>query len=349
MQFAFVSDSDSIFVLDDFNDGNLKDGNPVFWGWEAVGGSATFEASHSAFVITSTSPSTQAAHFWSQNGSDENLTLENTSVRAQLRLEGAANRVWVAAQAQYAAGSWIVGALEPNGSLYIQNWDPRLISRVQTDFRVAQEDVVLQLDVMGDEARLYAWLPSESMAETPQVTLKIPRTQTGVTGAGINAAERGTALRLRYLMFSSEPIREVPGTPTLGIQRDAILLSYPDQTWVLESRDTHDPFTLWKPETQPSFAVGSERRVGFTTEEAEGKEFRLTGPGTVPELVMNGRVILTSYPVYFDHWQLESHPTMNANDENGIWIPMETMIIGGERRSFVPAMKPAEFFRLRQP
>ena len=298
-----VPDEEILFVQDEFMDEDAQDGVPAHWSTEVVNGNADFKVVEQDWVLTATVGSTQAV--WTSARNNEKHLLEDTSIRSQMRLEGSASRVWLWAQA--ASGSWTVGVLEPGGVLYLRHQRPRLDSpHIQTDLRVAEEDVVLQLDIVGDEASLYAWRPGEALPETPQVTLTVPATRVGQTGGGMNNASVDTSLSFRYLWFKSEPIRDgdiitdpsitqiKPGKNMLTLQlRDGDEVSVDPSTIVLKIDEQIVNTTVSKLDDittvayaydpAGNFSPGSEHVYHLQAQASEGEDqFTFQGTFEVP-------------------------------------------------------------------
>jgi hypothetical protein len=140
------------------------------------------------------------------------VSLSDTSIRAQVRLEGTADEV-VAIFARANAVTNQSHALEiaADGGLWlgIANDYQRIIG---TDLRPTNEDVVLQLDVIGDSIRGWAWRADEPMPGSPLFTRQSSALTMGSPGVyyGPSIVPQGTSgtAIYRYIQVATSPIPE---------------------------------------------------------------------------------------------------------------------------------------------
>ena len=185
-------------MIDNFEDGDFKDGSPVSWSTEGVG---AFDAAAGDLVISSPGG---LAYFYLTDPASETV---DTSVRAQVRFShGGFPRAdfWV-----WGHNQGVLAALGRDGKVYLQDRTGGAINgpKVATDLRPAEEDVILQLDFFDGEARVYAWRPGEGFPSAPRATMSLSIDHATDPGAGFNPREFEDSVTLRYLMYDSEPIR----------------------------------------------------------------------------------------------------------------------------------------------
>lgn len=198
---------ESQIAFDDFEDGDHLDGHPTSWTITPTIEADRFQADASSgdLKFTTTRPGKNLSFYHSGPAHAD------TSVRAQMRLEGAADGVWLWAQFPLAF-HWIVGWIRPDGTVGIEarySSAPTGHSpEVSTDFRVAEEDVILQLDVVDHTASLFAWRPGEAMPAKPQATLELSSVKAGNAGGGMNRPAADATVIFRYLHVATEPIRD---------------------------------------------------------------------------------------------------------------------------------------------
>ena len=166
------ADAATIFV-DSFDDGDYADGSPTTWtlGLNTPG---ALDATSGDFVL---SPVANSGAFVTAAALEHRLT--NTSVRTQGRVSENGGSLIVSARNQIVGDSQHYFA----GFGYYQNLGGSLFFAGRNDlgtnstffgpnlrlpFDVRAEDAVVQLDVIGNEVRAWAWRAGEEMPDEPQ-------------------------------------------------------------------------------------------------------------------------------------------------------------------------------------
>ena len=181
---ALQASADTVF-FDDFSDGSVTNdvpldwnGNPVIW-TERPNSNGDYDATSGDYVFTST---TTTEDFLVSDVLDN--TLPDFSIRTQVRTSASNGGAFVLARVQAvpSIGSYF-GGLE-----YKQNRGGTVLflGQVNADgtftffedfgdfpvlpFDVRTEDGVLQLDVFGNELKLWGWKAGDPMPDQPQLT-----------------------------------------------------------------------------------------------------------------------------------------------------------------------------------
>jgi RNA polymerase sigma factor (sigma-70 family) len=201
--------------LDDFEDGSITDGNPVTW------------ATNANFPFTSLNVlegnlriGVSALGNYYNPVSVPALPLGNTSIRAQVRIES---------QYDEAAAVFVRGDLdnitahaleiEADGTVWFGILGSGQLQSIETSLRPTQEDVLLQLDAIGDTISGWAWRAGEPRPAIPtfsRINTAIPNGVTGVYYApALNPRNPlGTAI-FRFVHVADTTIPE-PATGVLG-------------------------------------------------------------------------------------------------------------------------------------
>jgi hypothetical protein len=161
--------------FDDFSDGDAQDGMPVTW-TEAIGGD--YDATSGDYVLTATPGGGVML------STVVDITLTDFSIRTQVRTSSELGTVFVAARVQEPLevsrfGSYF-GALDYNPNF---GGTRLLLGRADADspltyfgdltvlpFDVRIDDAVLQLDVIGNQLKLWVWKAGDPMPDQPQLT-----------------------------------------------------------------------------------------------------------------------------------------------------------------------------------
>jgi hypothetical protein len=195
--------------FDDFENGSATDGSPVQW--EAVGGYpntifsvlqgdlrvGVSQANNSGVVTVPT------------------VFLGDTSIRAQVRLEGQSNE-GVAIFVRGAGSKAHTFQVAADSGLYFGiTGSP--FQRVESDLRPTQEDVILQLDAIGNSITAWAWRPGEPKPTAPAFSVITNQLPSGFAGvfyapADLPLPTAGTAI-YRYVHVANMPIPEPSGAP----------------------------------------------------------------------------------------------------------------------------------------
>ena len=167
--------------FDDFSDGNAEDGNPLTWvPHPALPGD--YNATSGNYILT---PGFGASDDDAMASSVEATTFTDASVRTRARTVMAGN-VGVIARMDFATVNGYIGLVDSGSNLIMSRVEGGVRSD-EFDFQInfeelsAEEDLIIQLDVMGDSVGLSAWRPGDPQPE-PQVVGTDPAFTTGTAG-----------------------------------------------------------------------------------------------------------------------------------------------------------------------
>jgi len=204
---------------EDFSDGDAQDGMPVTWteGPNQDG----FDATSGDYVVTATTND----HFKFSTVVDEVLT--DVSIRTQVRTSSVEGGAFLSARlldplALPSPGNYFGGIkYDPNlggthlilgrsdgGNFTFFGGNPVL------PFDVRTEDAVLQLDVIGNELKLWGWKAGDPMPDQPQVSA----TDNNYSGGAIRIVNDNHNLNVatfRYVQVATQSIPE-PSTAILS-------------------------------------------------------------------------------------------------------------------------------------
>lgn len=197
---------------DDFSDGSYDDGLPVTWN---VG------SRHDLLSI-----SNGDLHVHYSVGDDDHavgrvggLNVEDVSIRTRGRLV-AGEAVGIYARHDWLIGQEIsafVGGLVADGRVFVATHGRdlfRLKDELNTDLAPLDEDIIMQLDVIGTSIDFWAWRPGEHMPETPLVSFESDGKRSGsvaIIVGGSTTAPFGD-VALRYVQVADRHIVPEPSS-----------------------------------------------------------------------------------------------------------------------------------------
>lgn len=203
--------------IDDFNDGNAADADPVTWS-PLYPNDGTYDASSGDYVL---SPNT---------GNDilvavpvPNLNLGDTSIRVQIRADGVFDNtpegIGVLVRSDVSQVSTYAAGIGVDGVVYVGNIPPhapfQLYDKIATDLRPTEEDVVLQFDAIGDTLSVFAWRPRESKPTQPLVQVTAAEYDSGTIGLFYDPPLGNGSATFRYVHVADTPIVPEPGSRAL--------------------------------------------------------------------------------------------------------------------------------------
>lgn len=169
-----TASANTIF-FDTFNDGSAADGMPVTW----VSQTGTWDASSSDYVSTG-------------NGIRRSLIpaldLADTSVRARVRLDGDPSQtIALGVGIRRATGPFGYAAdIVSDGTIGLYRVDgtptPNALATTVVPFETVGQDLLLQVDAMGDELSMWVWPVGEPMPTDPQVAVADSTYSSGSVG-----------------------------------------------------------------------------------------------------------------------------------------------------------------------
>ncbi len=208
----------TILYSEDFSSGNAA--RAV---WSENPSSRNFDASSGDYVLRQPNGETPVYAFL--NGVPEIRSLTDTSVRAQVRFGDSS----VGSAALFARLKdnrvYQGGYFDEDGQrgLYL-GWNEgttfHLFDAVAYEYDLKAEDLVLQLDVIGNELTIWAWRPGEGKPAVPQLTYTDNEAIATSGRQGIlhdpDAAGTASTTTFRYLQVADSPIPE-PSTLFLSL------------------------------------------------------------------------------------------------------------------------------------
>jgi hypothetical protein len=216
-----VSFSQAAGWFDNFNDGSTTDGNPVMW-LEDLGGSGFFpgryDASSGDYVLDPDdfSPTGQMSALVPA------VSFTNTYIRAQGKVlpdpafpEFYAGNFVLTARINPAALTGYLVYFDADANLNLQILEPGPGGQVTTrDLATtfdapfnARSEVVVELNVVGNQLSAYAWLADDpnGKPETPQVTATDSTYASGIAGVAFSEDDPGTSVVYRYAAAQDTP------------------------------------------------------------------------------------------------------------------------------------------------
>lgn len=215
--------------LDDFSDGSATDGNPARW--EAF--YSTLNATSGDVVLSGGNrPLGWLPYAIATNlGNGQNPKFADTSIRTQLRLiRGSAlgfgvrldGSHWERANGYYAY-------LDENmrAEIGVSGGDGVSRGTLLTDLNPKEEDVVMQLDAIGNAIDFRVWRPNESMPTEPLLSFTDGSIRSGNVFLWVDnygGSPDADAL-FRYVHVATTPIPEPSSTMLAGLAFAAALVS----------------------------------------------------------------------------------------------------------------------------
>jgi hypothetical protein len=208
VMYAHLASAGTIF-RDTFNDGDAEDGMPVTWVPVSPLLPGIYDASSGDYVLETIGPG-----FTSAASGVPAVVLSDTSIRTQVRLLASTrvnDSLGVLARANRNDLRSYHGAIDARGWLFVNltyNGEP-FLDTISTDLRPLQEDVLLQLDVMGHNIKLWAWRLGEPMPQAPQINVDDTALSAGEPVVTVNQfAEPVTRSVFRFVHVADAHIPE---------------------------------------------------------------------------------------------------------------------------------------------
>ena len=160
------------FFLEDFEDGDAMDGNPISWSVvPQFGASSQGEVIDGSYVLDTRGRCTVR--------SDDSILMNDVSIRVQVRrLSPENDSILVAAHGQEDWRAYIASVNDTGMHLWIStgmNPVPTSLSlKLTTDFNPYKKDINLQFDVVGKKLSLTAWAEGFTKPSRPQLTTTAP-------------------------------------------------------------------------------------------------------------------------------------------------------------------------------
>jgi hypothetical protein len=210
---------------DNFNDGSVTDGNPVSW-LNDLGGSGLFPGDYNAssgdFVLTpqpdGTNSSIMISLVPSVGFTDVYMRTQGIVLPDPLNptVNKGGNLVLLGRVDPVNLNGYLV-YFDVSGNLNLQILAGGATADIGTTFDApfnASSEVVVEMDIVGDQLSAYAWLADDPNGKpaTPQVTATDPNFTSGVSGIAFAEDDDLTAGVFRYASAQSTPFVDgVPG------------------------------------------------------------------------------------------------------------------------------------------
>ena len=195
----------STVFCDDFSDGDHTDGMPANWQLMTnLGTLGTADSTGGDLILTQPNTDPQVAYAGTEH--------YDMSIRSQFRQVEGSGAIALMGRLDPAGRTAYQGGIDTSDStIYlVRNDNPfaRLLVSKATDLNPNVEDVVLQLDIIGDDLSLYAWRAGEAMPAEPSLTRNIGGGyDSGVGGVLIDSGSRHSAA-FRHVQVATTSIPE---------------------------------------------------------------------------------------------------------------------------------------------
>jgi RNA polymerase sigma factor (sigma-70 family) len=207
--------------FDDFEDGNVTDGDPVTWLFGRTNG--TRQIVSGDYVLSGSDVSSYA---------DGSISFRDGSIRTQLRfLQSNDSSIAYVFSRSPTFGPSYVGAIRRDGLLaIIESFDAdpfiQIHSETPTSLDPVTRDVVLQLDAFGNRISLFAWHAGDPKPNQPQLVVFDDTLTFGDVGIGMDFDARvgaGGQSQVAFRHFAAVP---EPNTIALGSLGSVALASF---------------------------------------------------------------------------------------------------------------------------
>ncbi len=193
---------------DDFSDGDHTDGMPVTWEFApGLGVTGIADSSSGDLVITQPNRDPQVMYTSFQS-------LADMSIQSRIRQVDGSGPIAVYGRLDVANLTGYQGGIDTNnGTLYLGRNDspsPSTLVSAPTDLNPSTEDIILQLDILGDELSLFAWRATDPKPETPALTATDDLYDSGFAALLIDAPAQHS-VSFSYVRVATSSIPE-PGS-----------------------------------------------------------------------------------------------------------------------------------------
>jgi hypothetical protein len=194
--------------FDDFDDGDSTDGVPTEWVPVEFFSAASYGVQGGDYVLST--PGGQPVVSAGVAYANINA-LFNTSVRAQVRQIQGTGSIALLARANIDALTAYQAGIDSEGTVYLARNSgpvvPPILATAPTDLNTVDEDVVLQLDAIGNELSLYAWRIGDAKPAIPLLSVTDHAYTSGVPGLLISGGIAHSAA-YRYVHVANASIPE---------------------------------------------------------------------------------------------------------------------------------------------
>ncbi len=201
--------ANAVGFFDDFEDGNVTDGNPVTWE-ESSAFSGSFSVDAGDYVLTGPDDDSGV-----MSTRVPEHVFGDTSIITQVTSRGDGVE-YISVVARWVLGPWRFYS----GIIDVQTGDLGILrdasgsdaviigGPIHSSLDPATEDILFRFDVIGSQLSLWAWPAAEGMAgmpDQPQVTAEDASYPTGFTGLVADFDMRGSSDEVRFRHFGAVP------------------------------------------------------------------------------------------------------------------------------------------------
>jgi hypothetical protein len=246
---------------DDFNDMNISDGNPVTWNTNLLGAfPGVYDASSGDLAMS---------RFGEGNNNQlvawvDNMSFGDTYIRAQgtivpgtLPEETGGNLALLGRLDSSNAFGYVL-YVDDGGQLGLQISQGGLTDIVPTvDLNInAATDIVIELNIIGNELRGFAWLPGESKPAEPQIVAFDNSFSSGKAGIAYDEDDDNTTGLFRFAAARDTPFVDVVAGDfnTDGIVDAADYVFWRER---LGNPFTQDDYNIWRANFDTVAAAGA--------------------------------------------------------------------------------------------
>jgi hypothetical protein len=288
---------------DDFNDMNISDGNPVTWNTNLLGiFPGTYDASSGDFSLSRPgSGNNNQLGAWVDNMSfgDTYIRAQGTIVPGTLPEETGGNLALLArlSTSPPPDGPFAyVLYIDDGGQMGLQILQGGLTDIVPTvelgDINAAT-DVIMELNIIGNELRGFAWRPGESKPAEPQISAFDNSFAMGKAGIGYDEDDDNTSGVFRWVMAQDTPfVDTIAGDfNTDGIVDAADYVFWRDR---LGNPFTQDDYNVWRANFDAAAAGAGSGAFSSSVPEPLGCILLVLGMVGVISMVRARQVVLAS-------------------------------------------------------
>jgi hypothetical protein len=202
---------------DNFNDGNVTDGNPVTWSQNAAGAfPGSYDASSGDYALSRPGDTNNNQLVtWVDNADFTDVYLRTQGIilpgpagedGGNLALLGRLNPTFVTGYVMYLDDGGTLGLQVSIGGILTD-----LTPTVNLGELNAKSDVIMELNIVGIQLSGFVWRPGEQKPATPQITATDGTFEMGKSGIAYDEDDDNTIGVFRWAMAQDVPFIDTPG------------------------------------------------------------------------------------------------------------------------------------------
>ena len=201
---------------DDFNDGSVIDGSPVTWSQDLLGFfPGNYDASSGDYSLGGALTGQMVTWVDGVSFTNSYIRTQGVVLPGTLPTEVGGNLA-ILGRLDISSVSAYVLYVDTGGSLGLQISLGGALTDIAPPVNLgginAKSDVIIELDMVGDQLSGYAWLPGNPKPATPQITATDSTIPGGPVGIAYDEDDDNTAGLFRFVMAQDTPIIDgVPG------------------------------------------------------------------------------------------------------------------------------------------